>query len=63
MGCSALLYIPLGTVLGVFTIILLIRPEVKHLFETGGQVTEDEETDDAEDFGDRFHRDSSNIRR
>lgn len=63
MGCSALLYIPLGTVLGVFTIILLIRPEMKRLFETGSQVDDDEETDETEDFGDRSRRDSYNIRR
>lgn len=60
MGCSALLYVPLGTVLGVFTIIVLVRPNAKRLFETGG-VVDDEDED--EDFGDRFSRDSYNIRR
>ena len=29
------LFMPLGTVLGVFTIIVLIRPSVKELFATG----------------------------
>ncbi|HTU91266.1 MAG TPA: hypothetical protein VMF69_14395 [Gemmataceae bacterium] len=60
MGCSALLFQPFGTVLGVFTIILLIRPNVKRLFETGGQVVDEEETDD---FDHHFRRDSYNIRR
>jgi len=60
MGCSALLFQPFGTVLGVFTIIILIRPTVKKLFETGGRPIDPEE---AEDFGDHFRRDSYNIRR
>jgi hypothetical protein len=61
LGCSTLLFQPLGTILGVFTIILLVRPSVKHLFETGVQVDEDE-TDEVEDFDDQFRRDSYNIR-
>jgi hypothetical protein len=30
--------VPLGTVLGVFTIVVLVRPSVKELFEQGGGV-------------------------
>jgi hypothetical protein len=62
LGCSALLFQPFGTVLGVFTIILLIRPNVKRLFETGGIPDEGDE-EEIEDFRDRFQRDSYNIRR
>ena len=32
VACLSCLFIPLGTVLGVFTIIVLIRPSVKELF-------------------------------
>jgi hypothetical protein len=63
LGCSTLLFQPLGTILGVFTIIILIRPNVKRLFEMGGQVDDEDGTDDMEDFDDQFHRDSYNIRR
>jgi hypothetical protein len=61
MGCSALLFQPFGTVLGVFTIILLIRPNVKRLFETGG-IPDEADEEEIEDFRDRFQRDSYNIR-
>lgn len=63
MGCSTLLHIPLGTVLGVFTIIVLARPNVKRLFETGGLVDDEEDEDEMEDFDDHYRRDSYNIRR
>jgi hypothetical protein len=33
MAAIACLFMPLGTILGVFTIIVLIRPNVKALFE------------------------------
>ena len=33
MACVACLFMPFGTVLGVFTIIVLLRPAVKLLFE------------------------------
>lgn len=63
MGCTACLFNPFGTILGVFTIILLIRPSVKQLFETGGG------TDDAEElvepiagYDNHLIRDSYNIR-
>ena len=62
LGCSTLLFQPLGTVLGVFTIILLVRPNVKRLFETDGQVDEEDEPDEREDSHDQFYRDSYNIR-
>jgi hypothetical protein len=61
LGCSTLLFQPLGTVLGIFTIILLIRPTVKRLFETVGQVDEEEEMEEDEDFRDHLCRGSSNI--
>jgi len=32
MACMACMFMPFGTVLGVFTIIVLIRPSVKELF-------------------------------
>ena len=34
-GIVAALFHPLGTALGVFTLIVLLRPSVKRLFETG----------------------------
>jgi hypothetical protein len=46
-GCSALLFQPLGTILGVFTIVVLIRPSVKRLFETGGLPDEPSEADES----------------
>jgi hypothetical protein len=39
----ACLQVPLGTVLGVFTIIVLQRPEVKRMFEQRSPVLEEEE--------------------
>ncbi len=47
MGCSALLFQPLGTVLGVFTLIVLIRPSVKRLFENGGLSDEPPDADES----------------
>lgn len=35
MGAVACLFMPMGTVLGVFTIIVLMRPSVKALFDGG----------------------------
>ncbi len=62
-GCAACLFNPFGTILGVFTIILLIRPSVKRLFETGGLLDEAEERDEAPlDYDDPITRDSYNIR-
>jgi hypothetical protein len=45
MAGIACLFHPFGTVLGIFTIIVLIRPSVKRLFENGGlpPVPEDED--------------------
>ena len=37
MGCVECLFMPFGTVLGVFTIFVLIRPTVKELFKPGAQ--------------------------
>lgn len=36
MACISCLQVPLGTVLGVFTIVVLSRPSVKALFEASG---------------------------
>lgn len=52
MAGLALMFQPFGTILGVFTIIVLLRPSVKHLFETG--VTP---YDPEEDERDGFHDD------
>jgi hypothetical protein len=41
MAGFACLFNPFGTVLGIFTIIVLIRPSVKQLFETGGRMDEE----------------------
>jgi hypothetical protein len=60
MGCSVLLFQPLGTILGIFTIIVLVRPNVKRLFETGGQL---EDEDEIEEIDHPFRRDSYNNRR
>jgi hypothetical protein len=65
LGCSTLLFQPLGTILGVFTIILLIRPTVKELFETGirSQYLHDpDEVDMPSDYDDHVRRDSLHIR-
>jgi hypothetical protein len=62
LGCSALLFQPFGTVLGVFTIVLLIRPTVKRLFETGGSPYDPDEDDGPRDFDDHVWRRSYNIR-
>jgi hypothetical protein len=35
MAAIACAWMPFGTILGVFTIIVLVRPSVKELFETG----------------------------
>ena len=39
MGCLMCLFIPLGTVLGVFTIIVLSRDSVKELYKKGASET------------------------
>jgi len=35
MACIACLFMPIGTILGVFTILVLMRPSVKLLFDQG----------------------------
>lgn len=40
MACVACFFMPFGTVLGIFTIIVLIRPSVKALFESKAAVTQ-----------------------
>ena len=63
MGCTACLFNPFGTILGVFTIIVLIRPSVKRRFETGGLPDESDERDEPRiGYDDHLPRNSSNIR-
>ena len=65
VGCSTLLFHPFGTVLGVFTIILLIRPTVKQMFERGipSQHGRDpDEVDVPDHYNEHVYRDSLNIR-
>jgi hypothetical protein len=58
MACFSLMFQPFGTVLGVFTIIVLMRPSVKHLFATG-EAPYDPEDDEFRDV--RMTMDSYNI--
>ncbi|HWG44931.1 MAG TPA: hypothetical protein VN688_19335 [Gemmataceae bacterium] len=48
------LFNPFGTILGIFTIIILIRPSVKRLFETGGLPGERDEEEDEPRFPDDY---------
>jgi hypothetical protein len=36
VACILLCFFPMGTILGVFTLVVLMRPSVKNLFETAG---------------------------
>jgi hypothetical protein len=58
------LFHPFGTVLGVFTIIVLIRPSVKRLFEIGAppHTLDDEDEDEASFYNDPIRRDPYDIR-
>lgn len=61
MACFSLMFQPFGTVLGVFTILVLMRPSVKQLFATG-EVPYDPEEDELDGLGDeRIASDSYNI--
>jgi len=63
MAGLSLLFQPFGTILGVFTILLLIRPSVKRLFETGEIPHDPEEADEPPiGYGDHIVPDSYNIR-
>lgn len=63
MGCIACLFNPFGTILGIFTIIVLIRPSVKRLFETGGRIDEPPDPDEpALAYEDHVRGDSHDIR-
>jgi hypothetical protein len=63
MGCSACLFNPLGTVLGVFTIIVLVRPSVKRLFEIEGLPDDPPEPNELPgDYKDHILRDTRDIR-
>jgi hypothetical protein len=65
MGCSTLLFQPFGTVLGVFTIILLIRPSVKDMFENGipsEQLRDPDEITLPSNYDEHVYRDPLSIR-
>lgn len=65
MAGVACLFHPLGTILGVFTIILLIRPTVKELFETGIPAEQERDPDEEETprvYDDHIRRDSLQVR-
>jgi hypothetical protein len=56
------LFQPFGTILGVFTIIVLVRPSVKQLFATGELPYDPEEDDEIVPLHDaRIHSGSYNI--
>jgi hypothetical protein len=62
MAGVALLFQPFGTLLGIFTFIVLLRPSVKHLFETGELPYDPEEDDETENvYDDRIRAGSYNI--
>jgi len=44
MGCIECIFTPFGTVLGVFTIIVLMRPTVKELFATNATASVEKST-------------------
>jgi hypothetical protein len=58
----ACLFQPFGTVLGIFTIIVLIRPSVKQLFEAGGLSDEPDDEDAPRFSDDHITHGSYNIR-
>jgi hypothetical protein len=60
-ACFSCLFHPFGTVLGVFTIIVLLRPSVKRLFETGGLPSEPEGEDEPLSYDDHITERSYNI--
>lgn len=62
MAGVALVIVPFGTVLGVFTFIVLLSPSVKYLFESGELPFDPEEDDEKRsDFDDRIRAGSYNI--
>ncbi|HEY7313112.1 MAG TPA: hypothetical protein VH643_27435 [Gemmataceae bacterium] len=62
MAGFACLFQPFGMVLGIFTIIVLIRPSVKQLFENGGLPPVADDDDEPRFFDDHIRLDSYNIR-
>lgn len=62
MAGFALMFQPFGTVLGIFTLLVLFRPSVKHLFETGEMPYDPEEDEISEFHDDRIVSGSYNIR-
>jgi hypothetical protein len=52
VACINCINVPLGTVLGVFTIIVLVRPSVKDLFAGRGDLEDEPEYDPEEDEDD-----------
>jgi hypothetical protein len=61
MACIICLFHPFGTVLGVFTIIVLLRPSVKRFFETGGLRSESDDEDEPRSYDDHVTERSYNI--
>lgn len=61
MAGFACLFHPFGTVLGVFTIVVLIRPSVKQLFENGGLPRLPDDEDEARFSDDHITQGSYNI--
>jgi hypothetical protein len=62
MACIICLFQPFGTVLGIFTIIVLLRPSVKQWFETGRLPSDPEDEDEPRSYDDHFTERSYNIR-
>ena len=61
MACIECLFHPFGTVLGVFTIVVLLRPSVKRLFETGGLRSEFDGADERHSHDEHITERSYNI--
>jgi hypothetical protein len=61
VACIICLFHPFGTVLGVFTIVVLLRPSVKQFFETGGMPSETDDEDEPRSYDDHITERSYNI--
>jgi hypothetical protein len=61
MACIVCLFHPFGTVLGVFTLVVLLRPSVKRLFETGGVPSEFDDEKEPHSYDDHITERSYNI--
>ncbi|HEY7329126.1 MAG TPA: hypothetical protein VH592_15900 [Gemmataceae bacterium] len=61
MACAICLFHPFGTVLGVFTIVVLLRPSVKRFFETCELPHEFDDEKEAHSYDDHVTERSYNI--